>query len=346
MFESAVGQRILVVDDDPFIGSLLRQGLTAEGFHVTVIQDGLEALAQVHRDRPDLILLDIELPGMQGDQVCRRLKYNQATQLIPIVMITGMGACQNKVDAWHYGADDFLTKPFQLVEVIARCRSLLRIKRLIEERDSAEAVVFALANAVEAKSPFTHGHSERVMGYCLELADAAGIDGRQREVLQKGALLHDIGKISIPDAILDKPGSLTDEEFDAIRAHPLTGVRIVEPLTSMREALPLIRSHHERLDGKGYPDGLGGNAIPFLVRLLSVCDVYDSLSSDRPYRSSIAHDECLHIMLDNAQNGGLDLDLVRLFERIVRARPPRHPEYRRADAAPLAAQCLLSQGEA
>jgi putative two-component system response regulator len=339
MIESPAGQRILVVDDDPVVGSLLQQGLTAEGFHVTVVQDGLEALAQVGRDQPDLILLDIELPGMQGDQVCRRLKNNHATQLVPVVMITGLCAYQNKLDAWHYGADDFLTKPFQMVEVIARCRSLLRIKRLIEERDSAEAVVFALARAVEAKSPFTHGHSERVLRYSLELADAAGIEIRQREVLKKGALLHDIGKIKIPDAILDKPGQLTEEEFDTIRAHPLTGVRIVERLTSMREALPLIRSHHERLDGKGYPDGLKGDEIPFLVRLLSVCDIYDSLSSDRPYRSSIPHDECLRIMVDNAQGGGLDLGLVRLFERIMPSRPPRQaPELRRADAAPLAMQ--------
>src|SRR5437868_4651310 len=137
MTEPPTMHSILVVDDDPFIGSLLLRGLEPEGFRVRVVQDGLEALDQVRLQPPDLILLDIELPGMQGDEICRRLKSSPDTQLIPIVMITGLGAFQNKLDAWRYGADEFLTKPFHMVEVIARCRSLLRIKRLVEERDSA-----------------------------------------------------------------------------------------------------------------------------------------------------------------------------------------------------------------
>jgi putative two-component system response regulator len=315
------GQRILVVDDDPFIGSLLLHGLTPEGFKVTVVQDGQEALTQVARESPDLILLDLDLPTIPGNEVCRRLKRNPATQLIPIVMITAMGAFHNKVEAWHYDANDFLTKPFHLVEVIARCRSLLRIKRLVEEREAAEAVVFALANTVEAKSPYTHGHSERVLRLSLALADAVGIDPHDREVLRKGALLHDIGKISIPDAILNKPGPLTDEEIATIRAHPLTGAHICAPLLSMREAIPLIRWHHERLDGKGYPDGIGAQDIPRLVRILSVCDIYDSLASDRPYRSSIAHHRCLNILDEEARGGGLDPDLVRAFAAIIPCAP-------------------------
>jgi putative two-component system response regulator len=316
-------QRILVVDDDPFIGSLLLHGLTPEGFHVSVVQDGQEALTQVAREPPDLVLLDLELPSVPGDEVCRRLKSNPATQLIPIVMITAMGAFQNKLAAWHYGADDFLTKPFHMVEVSARCRSLLRIKRLIEERDSAEAVVFARARAVEAKSPYTHGHSERVTQLSLLLADAVGIGAGEREVLRKGALLHDIGKISIPDAILDKPGRLTEEEFAVIRAHPLTGAHIVDPLVSMREALPLIRWHHERLDGKGYPDRLAGQDIPRLVRILSVCDIYESLASDRPYRGSIPHARCLEILGDEAKGGGLGPELVEVFAGLLPSPPAR-----------------------
>jgi putative two-component system response regulator len=309
--------RILVVDDDPSIGSLLLHGLTPEGYIVDVIQDGLHALDHVRQQLPDLILLDIDLPGISGDEVCRQLKSEPATQFIPIVMITGGGAYTRKVEAWDYGADEFLTKPFYLVEVIARCRSLLRIKRLIEERDSAEAVVFALARAVEAKSQFTHGHSERVTGYALMLADALGITGSQREVLRKGSLLHDVGKISIPDDILNKPGRLSEEEFAAIRRHPVTGAHIVEPLVSMREAVPLIRWHHERLDGKGYPDGLRGEQIPLMVRVLSVCDVYDSLASDRPYRAGMPHARCLEILREEAWGGGLDGELVQLFESLL-----------------------------
>jgi putative two-component system response regulator len=317
------GQRILVVDDDPFIGSLLQHGLAPEGFRVTVVQDGQAALAEVARALPDLILLDLDLPHIPGDEVCRRLKSNPATRFIPIVMITAMGAFHNKVDAWHYDANEFLTKPFHMAEVVARCRSLLRLKREVEGREAAEDVVFTLARVVEARSPYTHGHSERVMHSCLTLADAVGIDAHNREVLRKGALLHDIGKISIPDDILNKPGRLTDEEYDVIRAHPLTGAHIVERLLSMREALPLIRWHHERLDGKGYPDGIGGADIPRLVRILSVCDIYDSLASDRPYRSSMAHHRCMEILEEEARGGGLDPDLVRAFAIVMPGGPAR-----------------------
>jgi putative two-component system response regulator len=312
------GQRILVVDDDPFVSSMLLRALKPEGFQVNVAPDGRDALTQIAQEAPDLILLDIDLPHITGDEVCRRLKASPATRLIPIVMITG--GSHNKVDAWHNGADEFLTKPFQLVEVIARCRSLLRIKRLIEERDSAEAVVFALARAVEAKSPYTHGHSERVMRSSLALADVVGIEAHDREVLLKGALLHDIGKISIPDAILNKPSRLDDAEMAAVRAHPLTGAHIVEPLLSMREAIPLIRWHHERIDGKGYPDGRRGDEIPRLVRILSVCDVYDSLASNRPYRPSIPHPRCLDILVEEARGGSLDPELVGVFTTEVMAR--------------------------
>ena len=304
--------RILVVDDDPSVAALLVHGLTAEGFDVSLCTDGAQGLAQARLDLPDLILLDVDLPGMNGDVVCQRLKEETLTQLIPIVLITG-GTFGGRLAAWQKGADEFLTKPFHFVEVVARCRSLLRIKRLIEERDSAEAVVFALARAVEAKSPYTHGHSERVTSLCLMMADALGLDARQCDVLRKGALLHDVGKISIPDAILEKPSRLTTQEYDLIKEHPANGAHIVEPLLSVRETIPLIRWHHERPDGKGYPDGVGGADLPLLVRVLSVCDVYDSLASDRPYRDGMAPHRCMQILRDGAAGGGLDGELVEVF---------------------------------
>ena len=311
------GQRILIVDDNPFVSSLLQRGLVAEGCEVAVAPDGQTALNAVASSPPDLILLDVDLPHVSGDEICRRLKADPATRLIPIVMITAAGGARNKIAAWEYGADEFLPKPFHLLEVVARCRSLLRIKRLAEERDSAEAVVFALARAVEAKSPFTHGHSERVTRCSLALADAVGITGEQRELLRKGSLLHDIGKISIPDAILNKPGPLTVEEYDVVKQHPEQGAHIVEPLASVREAIPLIRWHHERLDGLGYPDGLRGEQIPLLVRILAVSDVYDSLASDRPYRAPMSHPECLEMLRESAKGGGLDPNLVTLFTDIA-----------------------------
>lgn len=306
--------RVLVVDDNPTITRLLHTYLTSEGYEVEVIGDGLEVVEAVHRRRPDLILLDLDLPHLSGDEICRRLKSQPSTRLIPIIMITDFGASTNRVAAWDYGADEFIPKPFPEREVLmARCRSLLRIKRLVEERDSAEAVVFALARAVEAKSPFTLGHSERVAHMALRLAATVGVEAEERETLYKGALLHDIGKISIPDAILNKPTTLTVPEYDTVKQHTITGAHIVEPLMSVRDSVGLIRWHHERLDGMGYPDGLRGEQIPVLVRLLSICDIYDSLASDRPYRQAIPHDTCLNILRENARGGGLDVDLVEGF---------------------------------
>jgi putative two-component system response regulator len=314
--EATAPQRILVVEDNAAVAGLLRRVLLGEGYEVRVAEDGLQALDRIAAYCPDLVLLDLDLPFLTGDRICRRLKADPATRLTPVVIITALGALQDRLDAWEYGADDFLTKPFHLVEVTARCRSLLRIKRLVEERDSAEAVVFALARAVEAKSPYTHGHSERVRRYVMALAGALGLSAAEREVLHKGALLHDIGKISVPDAILDKPGPLTAAEYDVVKGHAAQGAHIVEPLHSVRDAVPLIRWHHERLDGRGYPDGLRGDALPLLVRVLSVADVYDSLASARSYRGRLAHDACLNILHENAQGGGLDPELVACFARL------------------------------
>lgn len=304
---------ILVVDDDENIRAVLEQLLTSGGHRVTLAQDGREALAQVAASPPELILTDLDMPHVNGYELCRWIKQNPATRLLPVLMITGHDEQEAKLRAWELGADDFLTKPFDTVEVLARCRSLLRVKQLVDELDSAEAVVFAFARAVEAKCPYTAGHSERVATYALALANQIGIGEDEKEVLRKGCLLHDLGKINMPEAILNKTGKLTAEEFDIVKRHPVQGVRIVESLRSIRDTIPLIRWHHERLDGNGYPDGLFGGAIPLLVRILAVADVFDSLSSERPYRSALPLPECLEILRANAADGGLDPELVRCF---------------------------------
>jgi putative two-component system response regulator len=248
-----------------------------------------------------------------GFEVCRRLKSDPDTRLLPVLVLTGTGAADARLRAWDLGADEFLTKPFQAVEVAARCRSLLRQKDLVDALDSAESVVFALARAIEAKSPFTHGHSGRVSRYARALAERLGLGEPAIDIRRRGAALHDIGKISTPDAVLDKPGRLTTEEFDVVKRHPAEGARIVEPLRSARDLIPLIRWHHERLDGTGYPDGLAGSAIPLPVRVLSVADVYDALASDRPYRPAMPHGRCREVMAEDAAGGGLEPELVRAF---------------------------------
>jgi putative two-component system response regulator len=304
---------VLVTDDDVAISSLLRTLLEAEGHRVTVAGNGREALAMVAADPPDLVLLDLDMPQLGGFEVCRRLKQAPATHLLPILILTGRAPNDARLRAWELGADEFLSKPFQAVEVLARCRSLLRVKRLTDALDSAEAVVFAFARAVEAKSPYTRGHSERVAAYAVRLARHVGMAAEDIDVLRRGALLHDVGKISIPDAILDKPGPLTPAEYELIKQHPIQGVRILESLRSVKCAMPLIRWHHERLDGCGYPDGIMGGTIPLLVRVLSVADVYDALASARPYRPAKSHAECLVILDHSARSGGLDPELVRHF---------------------------------
>jgi putative two-component system response regulator len=311
--------RIVVAEDDDGNARLFRQILAAEGHDVRLAADGLEALALVADWRPDLILLDLDMPRLDGYEVCRRLKRGLATRLIPVVIITADDAFDSRLRAWELGADDFLGKPLHRVELVARCRSLLRVKRLIDELDTAEAVVFALARAVEAKSAYTHGHAERVTRYALALADEVGVAPADRDTLRKGALLHDVGKISIPDAILDKPTKLTADEYEVVKQHPPRGARIVEPLRSLREAVPLILWHHERLDGCGYPDGLSGGSIPTLVRILSVADVYDSLASPRPYREAIPRGACLEVLRASARDGGLDPDLTDSFCALMTA---------------------------
>jgi putative two-component system response regulator len=305
--------RILVVEDQAVIVDLLKQLLSAQGYAVACAADGLEALQHVALQPPDLIFLDLNMPRLSGYEVCRRIKGNPATRLIPVVIVTGEDRFEARLKVWDMGADEFISKPIQNVELLARCKSLLRVKRLNDELETAQSVLFALARTVEAKSPYTHGHSGRVADYADQLAEQLCLPSGEREVLRRGALLHDIGKLAVPDEILNKPGALTDEEYAIVKLHAVKGAAIVEPLRSLRDTLPMIRSHHERLDGRGYPDGLCGRDLPQLVRLLSVVDVYDALSSPRPYRDALPMDVCVRILRENAAGGGLDPDLVEQF---------------------------------
>jgi putative two-component system response regulator len=310
---SATPHRVLVVEDQATSARLLEEVLSAEGHQVEVVGDGLSALARVAEGHPDLILVDLDLARLDGEEVCRQIKSHPSTCYIPIILVTARSGAEARQWAGELGADDFLTKPFQGAEVTARCRSLLRVKNLVDEIDRAEEVVFTIARAVEAKSPFTHGHAQRVAAYALRLATQVGVAGADLEILHKGALLHDVGKISVPDAILHKAELLTSAEYHVIKQHPLQGTRLVEPLRSVRDTLPLIRWHHERLDGTGYPDGLIGHNIPLLARILAVADVYDAMASRRPYRPAIPHERCLEMLRNNAAGGGLDPELVDVF---------------------------------
>ena len=302
--------RILIADDNHFYRCALAAALTEWGYEVVAVSDGEAAWDVLRGDHaPKLAVLDWMMPELDGLELVRRIRAAQRPSYTYTVLLTARAEKQDMVAGMEAGADDFLTKPFDRDELAAR----LRVGRRIVGLQTSETVVYSFARAVDAKSPYTRGHSDRVTRYAVALAERLGLPDAEREVLRRGATLHDIGKICVPDAILNKPGPLTPEEYEVIRRHPEQGVRMVEPLESVRDVIPLIRWHHERADGRGYPDGLTIDQIPPLVRMLSVADVYDALGSDRPYRAGLPHRACVEILRSDAAGGGLDPELVEEF---------------------------------
>jgi len=277
-----------------------------------VAEDGSSALAQIKAEPPDLVLLDVQMPGMDGYEVCRRIKAGPRGRLLPVVMITALNQTDDRVRALEAGADDFMAKPLERVELVARVRSALRLKALYNTLDSAEQVIFSLAAAVEAKDALTEKHTQRVAESARHLGVRLGLPEVALDALYRGGIIHDIGKIGIPDAILLKPGPLDAAETACMQSHVLIGENIVRPLRSASTLLPIIRHHHERFDGTGYPDGLSGREIPRLARIVSVCDAYDALVNDRPYRRRLPIDQALAVLVDGAGRQW-DPEVVDLF---------------------------------
>src|SRR2546429_1613955 len=266
---------VLVVDDGAANRELIEACLAGVECRVRTAEDGVSALKVISASPPDLVLLDVQMPGMDGYEVCRRIKANSASRLIPVVMITSLDRVADRVRALEAGADDYMTKPVDRVELVARVRSALRLKSIYDSLDSAEQVIFALAAAVEAKDPYTEAHTQRVADSARAMGVRLGLPARDLDSLYRGGLIHDIGKIGVPDAILLKPGPLDHEEEIAMHLHPLIGENIVAPPRSAASLLPIIRNHHENFDGSGYPDRLSGAGIPRLARIVSVCDTFD-----------------------------------------------------------------------
>src|SRR6266576_3182064 len=275
---------VLVVDDGAANRELIRMYLSTIDCEVRLAADGVAALEMIEREPPDLVLLDVRMPGMDGYEVCRRIKSTPRGKLLPVVMITGLSQTKHRVAALEAGADDFMTKPVEGAELTARVRSALRLKELYNTLDSAEQVIFSLASAVEAKDSFTERHTQRVGEAARHVGRRLGLPEFALDALYRGGIIHDIGKIGVPDAILLKPGPLDEAETARMQAHVVIGESIVRPLRSGTSLLPIIRNHHERYDGRGYPDRLMGSAIPRLARIVSVCDAFDALVNDRPSR--------------------------------------------------------------
>ncbi len=303
---------VLVVDDGLANRELVQAYLSGLDCEVRLASDGASALEQIQQEPPDLVLLDVQMPGMDGYEVCRRIKAGPGGRLLPVVMITALNQTDDRVRALESGADDFMSKPVERVELVARVRSALRLKALYNTLDSAEQVIFSLAAAVEAKDSLTEKHTQRVGESARHLGSRLGMPDVALDALYRGGIIHDIGKIGVPDSILLKPGALDPEETIRMRSHVLIGENIVRPLRSASTLLPIIRHHHERFDGRGYPDSLRGREIPRLARIVAVCDAFDALVNDRPYRPRLPVDRALAMLVDGAGHQW-DPEVVDLF---------------------------------
>jgi putative two-component system response regulator len=310
--------KILVIDDKLDTLLLLRELLSSRGYDVVTSNEAHEVKEIIHSERPDLILLDVVMPGKSGYDVCRELKEDRLTRLIPIVMITGLSDRDDRVRGIEAGADDFLSKPLYPEELFARVKSLLKLKEFTDELENAEAVLVALALGIESRDPYTGNHCERLARYAAALGHHMGLDGDSIIALKRGGYLHDLGKVSIPDEILKKGSRLTPEEWEIMKQHPVIGESICRPLRSFRNVLPIIRHHHEHWNGSGYPDGLAGNDIPLLARILQTVDVYDALRTARPYKPALAHEESEQTMRREAATGRWDPELVSEFFNMLR----------------------------
>ncbi len=324
--DAAQAPTILIVDDIELNRRLLKAMLKTAAYRILEAARPSTALAILEREKVDLVVVDLVMPEMSGPEFCHLLKSERRTQLIPILMMTSVQGTENEVAGIESGADEFLIKPLQPAVARTRIRAMLRNKALTDSLEEAETILFALAQAVERRDKYTGMHCERLTTYSLALGQALGLPRQEQLALYRGSYLHDIGKIGIPDGILFKRGLLTDEEWQTMRLHTIRGEDICKPMKTLAPVLPIIRSHHERWDGSGYPDGLRGEEIPLLARILQVADIYDALTTARPYKPAFSHQHAIEIMIEEARRGWRDPELVPLFAEVSQHHVSLHAE--------------------
>ena len=312
---------VLVADDNENIREPLVELLRLNCYRVIEVEDGEQAFRQACTQPLDLILLDVMMPGASGFSVCRAIKSRPETRLIPVVLITGLTSVEDRIHGIESGADDFLHKPVKKEELLARVRSLVRLKRYTDELESAETVLCTLARSIEAKDPYTEGHCDRLSRYAVSLAEKIGLPRDVCIDLRRSGVVHDIGKVAVPEFILLKPGPLDPGERKIMEEHTVLGERICAPLKSFRNVLPIIRSHHEKQDGSGYPDHLKGDDIPLTARILQTVDIYDSLTTDRPYRKALPVERTLEIMWEETRRGWWDATLLEALQELLEESP-------------------------
>jgi putative two-component system response regulator len=314
--------RVLVVDDMATNRALVRAVLNPVEFEVVEAQSGEHALERIHELMPDVVLLDVMMPGMDGFEVCQALREQEEFRLLPVIMLTSLGSPDDVARGMEVGATDYVTKPFHAIELEARVRAAVEKKRLTDRLDDTESVLFALARVVEAKDRTTGDHCDRLSHFSVILGEALGLGYDDLEALRRGGILHDIGKVAIPDAILLKKDKLNESEWAVMRQHPAIGAYLCSALRTMRRTVDIIRYHHEKWNGSGYPAGLAGTDIPLLARVFQVVDVYDALISERPYKPALPREEVIRLLHDETGRGYWDPDVMRAFLDILE----RHPE--------------------
>ena len=307
--------QVLIVDDVTNNRDLLAAILEAEGYRTREAACGEDALAEIAREHPDLVLLDIQMPGISGLEVCDALKRDPETWEIPVVLVTALSEDEVRLSGYECGADDYVTKPVQKELLRARVRNLMRVRALREHMEGTEAVIYTMAAMIEARDKSTQGHLYRMSRYCEWLAEAIGLEVHPKH-LRAGAILHDVGKIGIPDAVLLKDTALTPEEYDIMKQHPVIGERICRKLRAASTVCPMVRGHHERWDGAGYPDGLEGDEIPLLARVVSIADSFDAMVAERVYHKGMPWSDAMEIL--NAEKGSQwDPHLIDVFIAIM-----------------------------
>jgi putative two-component system response regulator len=312
---------ILVVDSEDINRRFLKGTFKTSPYTILEAHRASEATSILQTQKIDLVIVDMMLPEMSGPELCRWMKARRTTQLIPVLMITNLQGVENEIVGISSGADEFLIKPLHPAVVRTRVRAMLRNKAMIDSLEEAETILLALAQTVEHRDPYTGKHCQRLAVSSVMLGEALGLPSQDLTALYRGGYLHDIGKIAIPDAILFKHGMLTTEEWDVMRSHPTRGEEICRPMQSLAPVLPIIRNHHERWDGSGYPDGLAGEDIPLLARILQVADIYDALTTARPYKLALTPEQSFAVMEEEVRRGWRDPELVPLFASTIQTNP-------------------------
>jgi putative two-component system response regulator len=314
------GATVLIADDDAGVSRLLAQLLARAGYHVDVVDNGPAALGSLAESAPDVAILDINMPGLSGIDVCRHIKANAETRLIPVILMTGLESRDLRLAGIAAGASDFLAKPIDICELTTRVRSLVQVKRYTDDLESAASVMMTLASMIEARDGYLEGHCHRMANYAVAVGQSLELGEADLQALRRGAFLHDIGMLVVPDSVLRKTTALEPEEYELIKSHTVLGESLVNHLRSLRNIGPIIRHHHERRDGSGYPDGLHGDAIPLLAQIIGVVDVFEALTSARAYRQAASIDRAIEVLHDHVRQGWRRADLVEHLVGVITAR--------------------------